>query len=98
MNLKFLIYLGIVILSIAVFISYKNKSDLDRWTLVFITNDQRTQISGYSSGKECVEKALELTKEGDYFNCGHDCIYDKNTSDGLRCKEYCGRGGCAKVK
>lgn len=76
-----------------------NSKELEGWTLVIKDGErQRTEISGYPSGRECVEKALSLIKEGDYFNCGHDCVYSSKTSDGIRCQEYCGRGGCASVK
>ena len=68
------------------------------WTLVVIDNsDKRIEVNGYSSSKDCVEKGLSMSSNGEYFNCGYGCEYDSSTVDGIRCEQYCGKGGCATV-
>ncbi len=66
------------------------------WTLVGESTEQGTfKIEGYADSQTCLEKALELTEAGDYYICGSNCVEDPTTSDGVRCDEYCGPGGCA---
>lgn len=86
-----------ILLGFMIFNNFSHNMGLKDWTLVIMSENKRTEISGYPSGRECVEKALTLTKEGDYFNCGYNCVYDYNKVDWIKCSKYCGRGGCASV-
>lgn len=88
----------LLVLLIVVFAYYFIVNSQNRWTLVGeSTTRGQYRIDGYKTSKECLEKALELSKGGDYYNCGKDCIDDSKKADGIRCKEYCGPGGCANV-
>lgn len=68
------------------------------WTLFMYysenpdTSKQVFQISGINSKDNCLNNGDILKKEGQSYECGHDCRMDQY---GLTiCKTVCDRGGC----